>query len=319
MKEYCISWWNVENLFDSQSASRTDKLGRVLRKELKGWTNTVLNKKTSQISKIIAQLNGGAGPDILGVCEVESREVLNKLVDKIPLRRNYKIAHDDGKDNRGVDTAFIYDADSFELKGNFSHFIVKRNATRDLFQVNLRIKESDKLLVLVGNHWPARIGGTFGSEPYRLIAGETLAYFHERIVEVHGKDVAVIAMGDFNDEPFSRSVVEHARATNARERVLRSRKPRFYNLMWPLMAQGLGTHYYGGTGSILDQMMVSKGLLRGKDTGMSVKLDSIRIEGLSEIAYKGKPRRFGRPSKKNTYDENGFSDHFPISVTLESY
>ena len=313
-----MSWWNVENLFDSQSALRGDKLKRVLGKELKGWDSSVLNKKITQLSKIIAQLNGGTGPDILGVCEVENKEVLKKLVAKIPLSRNYKIAHDDGNDNRGIDTAFIYDADSFELKEKFSHFIVKRNATRDLFQVNLGIKKSDRLLVLVGNHWPARISGAFDSEPYRLIAGETLAYFHERIVDMHGKDIAVISMGDFNDEPFNRSIVKHALATNSRGRVLRARKPKFYNLMWPLMAKGLGTYYYGGTGSILDQMMVSKGLLRGRDTGLSVKLDSIKIENSSEMAHRGKPRRFGRPSKKSTYNENGFSDHFPISVILES-
>ena len=36
-------------------------------------------------------------------------------------------------------------------------------------------------------------------------------------------------------------------------------------------------------------------------------------------AFKGKynePRRFGRPSSKRTYDPNGFSDHFPISVKI---
>ena len=249
---------------------------------------------------------------------MENKEVLKKLVAKIPLSRNYKIAHDDSNDNRRIDTAFIYDADSFELKDKFSHFIVKRNATRDLFQVNLGIKKSGRLLVLVGNHWPARISGAFDSEPYRLIAGETLAYFHERIVEVHGKDVAVISMGDFNDEPFNRSIVKHALATNSRGHVLRARKPKFYNLMWPLMAKGLGTHYYGGTGSILDQMMVSKGLLHGRNAGLSVKSDSMKIENSSAMAHRGKPRRFDRPSKKSTYNENGFSDHFPISVILES-
>ena len=146
----------------------------MLRKELKGWDNDVLNMKISQLSKIIAQINGGAGPDILRVCEVESKVVLEKPVNKIPLSRNYKIAHDNSKDNRGIDITFIYDADSFKLEANFSHFIVKRNATRDLFQVNLRIEKDERLLVLVGNHWPARISGMFDSKPYRLIAGEAL-------------------------------------------------------------------------------------------------------------------------------------------------
>ena len=125
-------------------------------------------------------------------------------------------------------------------------------------------------------------------------------------------------MGDFNDEPINRSIMKHALTINSRNHVLRARKPKFYNLMWPMMANGLGTHYYSGVGSILDQMMVSKGLLRGRNTKLSVKLDSIKIENSSEMAHRGKPRRFGRPSKKSTYNKNGFSDHFPISVMLES-
>ena len=317
VKQLCVSWWNVENLFDLEKASRTPKLKRVLGRELKGWNNTVLNKKLSQLSKIITQLNNKAGPDILGVCEIESKEVLKKLVLKIQRQRKYGIAHDHSGDSRGIDTAFIYDTDLFEVKDTFSHFIVKRNATRDLFQVNLEIKKSGQLLILIGNHWPARLGGSFDSEPYRIIAGETLAYFHERIVEENGKDVAIIAMGDFNDEPFNRSIVKHALALNNKTQVRRARKPKFYNLMWPLLSKGLGTHYYGSAGSILDQMMISKGLLDSRQTGLSIDPNSIRIERFPEMAPRGKPCRFGRPSKLRTYNENGFSDHFPISVTLE--
>lgn len=72
---------------------------------------------------------------------------MEKLVAKISLQRNYKIAHDDGRDRRGIDAAFIYDADSFETREKFSHYIVKRNATRELFQVNLKMKGNGMLLV----------------------------------------------------------------------------------------------------------------------------------------------------------------------------
>src|SRR3712207_7502462 len=34
--------------------------------------------------------------------------------------------------------------------------------------------------------WPSRSGGQFESAGYRAIAGETLAYFHQRALEVHG-------------------------------------------------------------------------------------------------------------------------------------
>jgi hypothetical protein len=64
-----------------------------------------------------------------------------------------------------------------------------------------------------GNHWPSRSGGQFESEGYRAIAGETLSYFHQRVLEVHGPQAPVLAMGDFNDEPFDPSLVRHAIST----------------------------------------------------------------------------------------------------------
>ncbi len=96
------------------------------------------------------------------------------------------------------------------------------------------------MLVLVGNHWPARLGGQYKSEPYRIMAAETLSYWHERIKEYKGDKVPIVVMGDFNDEPYNRSLREYALSTQSRAKVLRSRSPRLFNLMWPLMGQALG-------------------------------------------------------------------------------
>jgi len=316
MIQYYVAWWNVENLFDVESAPRSDKLKRTLAKELKGWNAAILNKKLSQLSKIITMMNNGAGPDILGVCEIENKTVLEKLVATISLPRNYKIAHEDAKDGRGIDVAFIYDSNLFELEKKFSHFIVKRSATRDIFQANLKVKGTSQLLVLVGNHWPSRMGGEYDSEPYRIMAGENLSYFHQRIVEENDSNVAVIAMGDFNDEPFNRSITNYALSTNDPAQLKRAKNPKFYNLMWPVLGKGIGTHYYGSDHSVLDQIMVSKGFLFG-NSKFSVKPDSIKVEKISDMTSRGKPKRFGRPSSKKTFDKDGFSDHFPVSVIIE--
>ena len=140
-EDYHIGWWNLENLFDLENANRTEKLKRTLGKELKGWNSSVLNKKLSQLSKIISQMNSKKGPDILGVCEVESKGVLKKLVTNLQIpQRSYKIAHADTKDKRGIDVAFLYDSKKFTAGKKFSQWIVRRNATRDIFQVNFKIK-----------------------------------------------------------------------------------------------------------------------------------------------------------------------------------
>lgn len=316
MTDYYIAFWNVENLFDSVGYDgRSDKLQRTLEKELTGWTTTVLNKKIKQLASIIEQMNDGQGPDILGVCEVENDHVLSLLVNKINIpHRKYAIAHDDMKDNRGIDVAFIYDEEYFEKGLQFSHFIVKRVATRDLFQVNFESNEGN-LLILIGNHWPSRSGGRLESEPYRMIAGETLAYFHKRIREENDNNIAVIAMGDFNDEPFDRSIVKHALSEKTRAKVTRARTPRLLNLMWPVLGTGLGTYYYDNYPNMLDQFLVSKGLLTG-NSNFTVRPDTVEIIRFPEMVGTGTypvPIRFGRGSNPNT---DGFSDHFPIVVQL---
>ena len=109
--EYYVAWWNLENLFDTENASRSDKLKRSIKRELKGWNKKILNKKLSQLSKIITLMNDGKGPDILGVCEIENKNVIKQLIKKLDLpSRSYKIAHDNSNDGRGIDVAFVYDS-----------------------------------------------------------------------------------------------------------------------------------------------------------------------------------------------------------------
>lgn len=317
MKNHSIAWWNLENLFDVEdSPARTDKLNRALRSELKGWTEPVLAKKVANLASVISRLNNGLGPDLLGVCEVENRPVLQRLVDALaPLGRQYLVAHHDTSDSRGIDVAFVYDSAKFLAEKTFSHAIQKRTATRDLFQVNFRTTDGRRF-VAIGNHWPARTTGVYESEPYRIVAGETLAYFCDRIEEVLGDDTPIVVMGDFNDEPSSRSLTEHALSERNRTKVLHANTPRLFNLMWPLMAEGTGTHYYNNDPAILDQFLVSGGMLK-KKTKLNVIEDSARIEQPPEMTSGGRypsPIRYGRPSKG--VNTSGCSDHFPITMTM---
>jgi predicted extracellular nuclease len=315
---YYITWWNLENLFDSENAPRTDKLRRVLKNDLEGWTDDILEKKINQLVKMLRIINESNGPDILGICEVENKNVLRKFRDSLQqtLDRGYNIIHADTQDERGIDVAFLYDKDKFTVDPQkvFFHFIVKRYATRDIVQANFRSKMSNTEFVLVGNHWPSRSGGQLESEPYRMIAGETLAYFNQRIQDVHGQVIPILVMGDFNDEPFDRSITEYAKSTVSRDRVQKARNvPWLYNLMWEVMGSRSGTFYYCDAFNILDQFMVSRGMLID-NAKLKVRQDSIRIEVYPETSKNGIPRKFGRPVKD--LDEDGYSDHFPISLVL---
>lgn len=318
MNDYFVAFWNVENLFDVDgSPDRPAWLQKTLARELRGWDETILSRKVAQLARIISQMNEGQGPDVLGVCEAENRPVLERLRQSLePLGRNYDLAHHDTQDKRGIDIAFIYDSDVLVAREQFDHVVLLRNATRDLFQVNF-MTHNDNLIVLVGNHWPARRGGQFQSEPYRIIAAETLSYWNERIMEIQGENTAIINMGDFNDEPFNRSVHEYALAINEVTRVKNALGPRLFNLMWPFLGDGLGTHYFDNLPNVLDQFLISRGLVNGKGE-FQVKEDSVKIQMFPEMVADGAypvPIRFGRPAADLNLD--GFSDHYPISMIVQ--
>ena len=320
--EYFIAWWNLENLFDVEnSTNRPEWLQKKLKNELAGWNTTVLNNKLKQLASIISQMNNNKGPDLLGVCEVENSTVLEKLVTALAFTgRNYAVVHSDARDARGIDVAFIYDQNLFKKPTSgdvFSHVVIKRNATRDIVQVNFQTKSQQKNdLVVIGNHWPSKLGGDLESEPYRIIAAETMSYWIERIYANFEKEVPVIVMGDFNDEPFNRSITHYALGLKDSSKVKskRSRKPYLYNLMWPLQNDKSGTHYYNSWG-MLDQILVNRPLLR-KESPLQLVSDSCQIFKTSDMLKSSKPRRFSRPSAGSRFDPNGFSDHLAVTVQL---
>ncbi|MCH8925000.1 MAG: hypothetical protein IH924_02545 [Proteobacteria bacterium] len=79
---YYVAFWNLENLFDIETAPlarRPEKLAKKIKKEIKGWTQAILDKKLARLAEIIGKMNANQGPDILGVCEVENKHVMDLL------------------------------------------------------------------------------------------------------------------------------------------------------------------------------------------------------------------------------------------------
>lgn len=349
MNEYFIAWWNVENLFDVEnSPTRSDRLKKILKDELEGWNKEILDCKIAQLSKAISNMNNMNGPDILGVCEVEDGPVINRLVNKIKesTSRNYKVVHEQVDDKRGIEVAFIYDSSKFDIAKDrltgkdlvFSHHVLREEASRNILQVNFNIKTSNTRIVLIGNHWPSRTIGESQTEPYRIAAADALSYFHKRILEEHGSEIPIIVMGDFNDMPFNKSIMDYAFSTPYKEQVGKSEYiPFFYNLMWPLINQGFGTYYYGKKEpdfcvdkyttypNMLDQFMISKSITF--ENKIKVKDGSIKVNKvigdciLYEERYNYEvPKKFGRPTNcgNSSYmNKDGFSDHFPISMIIQ--
>lgn len=332
---YLIGFWNLENLFAPEdSPDRAAWLAKALAKELTGWTQALFMRKISQLASIIAQLKKGEGPDLLGVCEVENAFALSTLANAVNAllpERSYDIVHvDSARDQRSIDTAFLYDRRKFTpvAKEIFSHFVMRSTGTRDITQATF-VTASGNQLVALANHWPSRSGGhPVETQGFRMTAGETLGYWHERIRQEKGKKTAVAAMGDFNDNPDDASLTVHANATRERDDVENALSARFYNLAWNNLKQNAttcggkqrilyGTHYYGGGANLFDQILVSGALLNGLSK-LSVDEDTARIEAFAPMVSNSKNEgaiRFGLPS--GNVNPDGYSDHFPVSVEIE--
>src|SRR3712207_6554043 len=99
-------------------------------------------------------MNDGKGPDVLGLCEIENRKVLELLVDKLSaLGRKYEIVHKDSPSERGIDCAILFDSGVFSLSGSKFHHVDADN-TRDIVEAHLR-RDQQELYVFM-NHWPSR-------------------------------------------------------------------------------------------------------------------------------------------------------------------
>ncbi len=331
MRTYHLAWWNVENLFDEEDAvalgRRTDKVFRAIQNDIAGWTPQLRDRKIEQLASVIASMNRGRGPDLLGVGEVENLFVVQRLVDAVnsvlPAPRDYQVVHADTDDGRGIDVAFIYDDTLLDVplpleESVFFHVVMRRNATREIVQVNFKMRSpAARTWAVFGNHWPSRSGGRFESAGFRDIAGETLSYFHQRVLEVHGPDTPVLAMGDFNDEPFDPSLVLHALSTRQRTKVTHAQEaPLLWNLMWPAAGVPEGSFYFENQPNVLDQFLVNK-FMATEETWLRANPSTAQIlkpPGMVDGGVYGKPIPFGGMGKPVNVD--GFSDHFPIVMTV---
>jgi predicted extracellular nuclease len=339
---YLVAFWNLENLFAPEGfPDREPWIADAMGNELAGWSQDLFDRKVGQLASIIVQMKAGGGPDLLGVCEVENRFALQALADQLnALRQNrrYQIVHvDSTRDQRGIDTAFVVDSNVLSTNPQelFSHWVMRRTGTRDITQATF-ITQAGNELIALANHWPSRSApagrGPQYSAGFRATAGETLAYWHERIREVKGSDAAIIAMGDFNDDPFDASLSVHAQALRERGDVARAQSAKLYNLSWTYLKQMVtdhrgnereldGTLYFDGNANLFDQILVARGLLTGPPR-LRVSEQSARIETFPEMVdhrVGEGPIRFGLPKGNAAENVNpsGFSDHFPVSVLID--
>jgi endonuclease/exonuclease/phosphatase family metal-dependent hydrolase len=314
-KKHNVVFYNVENLFDTinHPEKRDDDFTPKGRYK---YSSERYQKKLEKLSKVLATIDSTKLPSVIGLCEVENRLVLEDLIkQKALLKGNYGIAHTESPDKRGIDCAFLYNKNDFQY---ISHNVISiqfpwepNYKTRDILHVTGKM-EKEELHFFI-NHWPSRRGGQEKSEKNRVFVAEQLKKAVDKI-QSEDENAKIIIMGDFNDEPNNKAVIETLEAGNNKN--LKNPSD-LYNLMYDLDLAGKGTYNYRGNWNMLDNLIVSNSLL--KDTkGLHTSFDAGKIYQAEWICYKNRKgifvpsRTYGGP---NYY--GGFSDHFPVYFQLK--
>ena len=261
--EISVLFYNVENLFDIKNDPHTLDDEFTPRGDRR-WTYKRFEKKLNDLSKTILSASGWKPPELIALCEIENRYVLERLLNDTPLQRfPYKIIHKESPDPRGIDVAFLYNNEHF-YPLEYQYFPLKNPddsdiKTREILYVSGIINKSDTIH-LFANHWPSRYSGLLESQPLRNLAARTLRRQIELLQENH-PNAKIILIGDFNDQPTDESLSLHLGTENISESVIIPDTQKLYNLSYQWMNEELGTLKYQSQWSVFDQIIVSGALL----------------------------------------------------------
>ncbi len=301
-----IAFWNVENLFDLVDDPRTadEEFTPGGKKHV---TPEIYALKIAHTAEVLAGLDA----DVVGLCEVENRRVLEDLLATLP-RREYAIVHYDSPDKRGIDCALLYAperlvvVESRPIKNRLS----AGTPTRDVLYVHGRYHEQELHLFI--NHWPSNYGGRERALPKRAETARLVRSQVERILK-QDPNAEIILMGDFNEGPDEANVTALLQGSPGA-----SLPVKLIDLMLPMMGKpGVGTYVYRGQDLFLDQIIISPGLL---DTlGLRIIPGSAVINDRPQYrqqrgAYRHYPFRFWAGDLLL----GGYSDHLAVAVELET-
>jgi len=304
-----IAFYNIENFFDVYDDEVTRDNDMLITSEKK-WSIKRYKNKLRKIGYVISNIGKKETkrhPAIVGLAEVENEAVLSDLVTSKHLKAyNYSFVHYNSPDERGIDVALLYDETVFKVaySKTFTVNLLSQEGevdhTRDILLVSGLFNGLE--LHVVVNHWPSRRTGDIETEHKRLKASRKVTDIISELKEKSPK-AKVIVMGDFNDDPESKSI----KALELSHKL--------YNPMRTLLSQDRGTTSYNQKWNLFDQFLITHNFFERKKNVLRYINANIFDENFlkeQDGKYKGSPYRtyVGKRYK------GGYSDHFPVYLIL---
>jgi len=316
-KNLLIAFYNTENLFDTiHDQSKLDI--EFTPDGNKKWTSERYLTKIQNISKVISSYDSKKLPDIVGLCEIENRKVVNDLINSNNLKKGkYSIIHHESPDIRGIDVALIYKKTNLNLISEKNYPVTLTNdarfKTRDILYAKFYVKGAKDTLHIFVNHWPSRLGGEEKSRNKRAAAAMVVKHLTDSLSKLNFK-VKLLIMGDLNDEPLDFSVKEVLKAGRT-DTLINSNS--LYDLCLKEQLNHEGSYYYWAENkwNMIDNMIVNGNLLYAAN-GLKINKTQIIIfkpDWVLTADKKGGNIPFKTYGKGYT---GGFSDHLSIFTYL---
>lgn len=311
-RQYVVGFYNLENLFDTIKGTNNDE--EYLPNGANHWNTMKYTNKLKNMSFAISKMPANLA--ILGVAEVENRDVLEDLVKQPSIKnRRLQVVHYDSPDLRGVDVGLLYNPAVFKVLHTSSHRVrseIPKFITRDqLVVTGLLDGEEINIIVL---HWPSKAGGEARSVPRRRDAALTTKFLVDSLFKINPK-AKTIVMGDLNDDPNEPSLITHL---GARGEKRNTRPQELYNPYYELFKQGIGSLGYQDQWNLFDQIIISYELLPKNLDDFST-LKYVKAEVFNKDFLKqetGKYRGYPLRTHAGGVWQNGYSDHFPSLIWL---
>jgi|GEM_PF-1681930 len=347
-----VAWWNLQRLFGIDPSPIAAELGV---SSINGWDRRALEAKVESLARTISGMFDQSGPDLLGIAEIENRQIGELLLTALR-RDDYRLVVADHPQIESTGTALVYSNRVFDeqsVRVN-SHCVHQRFPTCDILEVQLQVKDRNTDLAVLLNHWSSR------SETHSDAFRQTIASYCSRLIERYLKlgrpeflelrdselahhqlldrwNTNVLVMGSFNDNPWDASIRD---ILNAGYSFLETRElpgplkkglpswraysaccPQLFNPAWGLLSipdqRTCLIREDDRAPAIYDQLMLSRSLLTGQ-SGLQALSDSTGIPQLRCLETSTLADSRGNPLSFDCESHTGYSDRLPLGLTLQT-
>lgn len=309
---YTVAFYNTENLFDIYDDKKIHD-NDLLPTSDKRWTKKRYDNKLRKLGYTISNIGKeetGKHPTLVGLAEVENASVLRDLIrskhlDDLP----YNFVHFNSKDERGIDVCLLYDETLFNVIASETFSIELfddaglADYTRDILLVSGML-EGFKIHVIV-NHWSSRREGEKETQHKRIAASDKVGDIISNL-RLHDEAAKIIVMGDFNDDPSSKSITRLVTGFD------------LYNPMEALRSFSRGSTKHGRKWDLFDQILVTNNVLDQEPDSLHYETANIFDADFLKLfsgKFKGSPFRTYIGKRY----QGGYSDHFPVYMILKKH